>query len=241
MFLRSLVFTGMAFFLVTSGFAQTIKLARVESAYEQVVAGALITEIYKRLGLTVKVQDQPGERATVSVLNGAIDGEVGRIESYAKRNPTLIKVEPSYYYIDTIVFAKTGSGIRINSIDDLKKYKVGIVRGVAHSRQATAGITNISLANNYESLYRMLEIDRVDIILDVGFSGSHLLKKLNITDIEVVGTLAPRLELFHILGAGKKDLALKLSSVIIKMKASGELAMLQKRFEQDLINGRLKP
>ena len=72
-----------------------------------------------------------GVRANAMTLAGEKDGEVGRVLAYTTKNPGLIRVEPAYYHLSTTAFAKSDKGIKITSKEDLQKYRVGIVRGIA--------------------------------------------------------------------------------------------------------------
>jgi ABC-type amino acid transport substrate-binding protein len=212
--------------------AQEVNLSRNEKATEQAIASSLLIDIYKRAGITAKVQAVPAARANAAALSGEKDGEVGRIQAYATKNPTLVKVEPPYYYITTAVFAKADRGITVASKDDLKKYKVGIVRGVAHTEAATAGLAGVQVAGDAEQMFQMLDAGRIDIALDAGVNGPYVTKKLGLSGIKQVGEVA-KLDLFAILAPGKKDLAPKLSATIKSLKDSGELDKLIKKHEED--------
>ena len=107
------------------------------------IVGLILLLVWMQGGFTAKVQPLPAARANAMTLSGEQDGEVARIQAYATKNPSLIKVEPAYYYLTTTAFAKADKGITISSKDDLKKYKVGLVRGIAHAEAATEGIPNL--------------------------------------------------------------------------------------------------
>ena len=221
-------------------FAQDVKLARNEKATEQAIATLLLTDIYKRAGLTLKVQPLPGARANAMTLSGEKDGEVARIQAYATKNASLIKVEPAYYYLTTTAFARGDKGITITSKDDLKKYKVGLVRGIAHAESATEGLTNLQVVGDYDQMYQMLDAGRIDVAIDAGANGPYVVKKLGLKNIIAVGELA-RLDLFTLLSPGKKDLAPKISGVIKSLKDSGELAKLTKQHKDDFIKSGIAP
>lgn len=229
---RTAMLGAMALTLTAWVGAQELNLARNENAVGQAVAANLLADIYKKAGLTAKVQPLPGARANAVALAGEKDGEVARIQAYATKNPTLIKVEPGYYYLTTGAFAKADKGVNITSKDDLKKYKVGIVRGIAHAEAATEGLAGLQVAGNYEQLYQMLDAGRIDVAIDEGINGPGTLKKLGLAGIKQVGEIA-RLDLFHILHPSKKDLAPKISAAIKALKDSGELAKLTKKYEDE--------
>lgn len=237
---RALFFAALFLPLASQMQAQEVNLARNEKATEQAIASLLIADIYKRAGLTARIQPLPGARANAMALAGEKDGEVARIQGYATRNATLIKVEPAYYYLTTTAFAKADKGISITSKEDLKKYKVGIVRGIAHAEAATEGISGLQVVGDYDQMYQMLDAGRIDVAIDAGVNGPYFLKKLGFSGIKAVGDLA-RLDLFHILSAGKKDLSPKIGTAIKMLKDSGELAKLAQRYEEEFIKSGAAP
>lgn len=212
--------------------AQNMNLGSNENSASQVVAAKLLADIYKKAGLTANVSPMPGARANAMSLSGEKDGEVARIPAYFVRNATLVKVEPAYYYLSSGVFAKSDKGVTITSKDDLKKYKVGIVRGVAHAESATDGLADLQVSNSADQMYKMLDAGRIDVAIDEGINGPVTLKKLGLKGIIQVGEIA-RLDLFNVLVPAKKDMAPKISAAIKALKDSGELAKLTKHYEEE--------
>ena len=228
--IRSLVCGISALSLASVALAQEVNLARNEKQTSQAIAALLLADIYKKAGLVLKVQPMPGARANASALAGDTDGEVARIQAYATKNSTLVKVEPGYYYLTTGAFAKAEKGISISSKDNLKKYKVGIVRGVAHAEAATDGLSGVQVAGDTDQLYKLLDSGRIDVAIDEAINGPIVAKKLGLKDIKLVGEIA-KLDLFNILTPGKKELAPKISAAIKSMKETGELSKLIKQYE----------
>lgn len=231
--MKCIVAVAMVLFLLLSPAvtaAETLQLARNENAVAQTVAASLLLDIYRKAGLTATIHPLPATRATVVTLAGEKDGEVARIPAYFTRNPTLIKVEPAYYYLTTGVFAKVGSNVSVTSKADLVKYRVGILRGVAHAEAATEGLADLQVTGSYKQLYQMLEAGRIDVAIDEGINGPSTLKSLGIKDIVQVAEIA-RLDLHHVLIPARKELAPKISSAIKEMKKSGELKRLTKEYE----------
>jgi polar amino acid transport system substrate-binding protein len=216
----------------------SLHLASNERLVEQVIAAKLLLVIYERSNLAATITPLPPARANLSTLKGMSDGEVARIEAYASKNPSLLKVSPAYYYLSTVAFSK--APINIRSKDDLKKYKIGAIRGVAHSDAITEGLSNIEYANDARSLFLMLQAGRFDIAIDTGANGQYLIKELNLEEVHAVGELA-RLELFHILAPSKKHLAARLSETITTLKRSGELETLIKRYEREFLQSGVAP
>jgi ABC-type amino acid transport substrate-binding protein len=232
-FLRTFVCWVMgAAWCVASGAAsaEVVNLSMQEKSPLVAIAGQVLTEVYKKAGLELKLQTYPAARASAVALSGEVDGEVSRGLDYIAKNPTLIKVEPAYFYGQYQAVAKADKGIKITSRDDLKKYKIAVVRGNTIYEKLTEGISGVQMVNTTEQLYQMLEGDRIDVILDNTLSTPVQLKAIGSKNIKPVGDLG-KIELFTLLHPSKKDLAPKIGAAIKALKDSGELDKLIKKQE----------
>ncbi|MEI6208752.1 MAG: transporter substrate-binding domain-containing protein [Desulfuromonadales bacterium] len=217
------------------GQAQTVILSLNQDEAVQDVAAELLTEIYKRAGLTAKIEPSPPARNTDKVLKNQIDGEVARVGPYFDKNPRLIKVEPAYYHLLTSAFAKNGRAIVVNSPKDLHKYRVGIIRGVAHAAVVTEGVPKLVVVNSVEQLFEMLELNRIDVAVDVHINGLDVIRRMNLKDVQLIADLAKR-DFYNALIPSKADLAPGISKVIKEMITSGELSTMIKKAEKKRLN-----
>jgi ABC-type amino acid transport substrate-binding protein len=219
---------------------QVLNLARNELAAEQAVAALILADIYERAGLKMSATPMPAARANHALLAGKVDGEVARVQSYADKNPSLIKVEPSYYQLTTVAYARSDSRFSINSQEDLLGYRVGIVRGIVHAEVATSQVSNVIVVSNYDQMYEMLRAGRIDVAIDTGANGAYMISKLGMTDIRPAGTLA-RLDLFHILHPSRRDLVPRLQSVIRRLKDTRQLDKLSRQHELQFLESGMTP
>jgi hypothetical protein len=231
------------FFLLVVGMlglgshAQTaFSLARNENLAEQAVAQVLLQEIYKKAGFSATVAPLPPARATIETLEGLRDGEVARIFSYGTKHPELLRVTPAYYYLTTAAFAKTSSKVLINNPADLRKYSLGVIRGVQHSMDASDGLPNVQAVSNADSLFGMLKVDRFEVALDTGINGQFILQRPEFQDISEKSVVATA-PLFHYLNPKYKSQAEALGMVIKTLTESGELAKLTRQAERDFLAG----
>ena len=219
----------------SQGQAQTLVLGLNQDEAVQDVAAELLTEIYKRAGLTAKIEPSPPARNTEKVLKNQIYGEVARVGPYFDKNPSLIKVEPAYYYLVTSAFVKSDRAIVVNSPKDLHKYRVGIIRGVAHGAVATEGVPKLVIVNSVEQLFEMLELNRIDVAVDVHINGLDMIRRMKLKDIQLIADLAKK-DFYNALIPSKADLAPRISKVIKEMVASGELSRMIKKVEIKRLN-----
>jgi len=217
--------------------AEDVKLGRNAKATEQAVAALILSDIYSQAGLNAVVEPMPAARANAAAVAGKKHGEVGRIQAYADNNPSLIQVKPPYYYITTTGFAKNEQNISISTREDLAKYKVGVIRGVAHTHAATDGHPNTQVVSDADQLYKMLAAGRIDIALDAGINGPYMLKKLGIKGVSAIGDLA-RLDLFAILHPSRSDLEPKIASAVQELIDTNKLdALIEKHESAFLASG----
>lgn len=215
--------------------AENLRLGLAQGEAVQDVAAGLLTAIYARAGLTASIQPLPAARITFLVLRDELDGEVARIGPYFDRNPSLFKVEPAYYHLITTAFARMDRHIAITSTEDLKNYRVGVIRGVYHAAIATEGVPNVTVTDSVTQLFKMLEANRIDVAVDVRLNGLDVVSQLGLTDIKPVGDLARR-DFYNVLIGSKAGLASRIQPVIKAMKASGELARLTAELEKKRLN-----
>jgi len=158
------------------------QFASIELLIEQEIGRMLLPKIYQQLGLSIEITPLPADRAQYMAVNSLNDGEIMRIWSYGIENPTTIRVPTPYYYLETMPFVNRGSGILINSVEDLSKYRIARVRGVKHTNNITKGLTNVYDAKNTESMFKLLKQDMVDVVLTNTLDGNLKLKELGYLD-----------------------------------------------------------
>jgi len=220
--------------------AQLVKLGLAQGEAVQDVSAGLLTSIYKRAGLTVDITPLPATRINFMVLRNELDGEVARIGPYFEKNPTLLKVEPAYYHLVTTAFAHANRGIVVKSTEDLKKYRVGIIRGVYHAAIATEGVADVTVTDTVTQLFQMLAARRIDIAVDGSLNGRDAVRQLGLHDIKPVGDLARR-DFFNVLIPSKANLTPRIRAAIKAMKASGELEKLTRTLEARRMSNAPRP
>jgi len=219
---------------------ESLSITRQEKSVVQKVAEPLLLEIYRRAGINITITPRPAMRANMETVNGVFDGEAARVFSYGERNPSLIRVEPAYYYVNSTVFARADTVVAINSKEDLKKYRVGIVRGTQHAVEATADLEHVETAPDSLSLFQMLEAGRFDVALDSEINGIYAIKKLGYKNIGK-RTVLSRQELFHYLHAKNKAKVPVLSAAIQNLVKSGEMLKMGRASEKAFIESGQEP
>lgn len=202
-----------------------------EKAAEKKVATALAIQIFNNVGIKLIVTPMPGDKANKLALDGEVDGEVARITAYTTSNPTLTRVDPSFYGFVSAAFTKKGTSIAVNNKEDLKKYTVGYVRGIAHAQKITENVKNVIVADNYDHLFKLLATEKIQVAIDSKINGQDQINKFGLTAlIEPAKSLAVFDE--HFIFARHKELAQLIGDEVKRLKESGELGLMAKKYEK---------
>jgi ABC-type amino acid transport substrate-binding protein len=194
-----------------------------EKLVEQYIAQDLIENIYNSLGLKLKIVPLPPPRAMKENLDKTIDGEIARIAPYGDDKPSLIRIDPSYYYLESAAYCLIDSTLKITSAQDLKGLKVATIRGVAHSNVAIKGLKNAYQLGSAVQLFEYLKYKRADIVIDTEINGRRLLKQDEYRPfLKNCGVFA-RFVLHNYINDNRKDVGDRVSSKIEELKQSGEL------------------
>ena len=76
-------------------------------------------------------------------------------------------------------------------------------------------------ANDGEHLFRMLQHDRVDLVVFNRWGGLQLIKDLGLTDVEMIGPPLARRDVYFYLHKKHAELAVKASETLREMKRDG--------------------
>ncbi|MCX7176064.1 MAG: hypothetical protein NT159_19495 [Proteobacteria bacterium] len=186
----------------------------------------IYNEAFRRLGIPLEMAVYPLARRSALVEQGAIDGEVTRVYSYADAHPELIRVEESVMDFTFSLFS-TNATLRAKSLGDLPaEVLVEYRRGILVCENALKkAIPPAQLSNviSTEQGIRKLLAGRSDVFCDIDiyvndalrsgeFKGMGDVRKL--FDITSVPTY-PYLFKKH------ADLAPRLAATLKKMKAEG--------------------
>lgn len=210
--------------------AEALVITAVNKTGASAVAARLLSEIYRRAGLALKIEVLPAPRASLMALSDKADGELMRIATYGQTYPQLVRVDPAFYRVGVRGYSLPGRNASVQSRDDLKHYSVGSIRGMAYVQELTEHHPALTLVQNPTQLFRMLTAGRLDVVLCTTLAAQSAQAELGVKDLEVSPDLA-RFELHHYLHERRKALAPRISDVIRRMRDSGELEQLAAAYE----------
>ena len=220
--------------LVATVEADDLWLVRNEKLVEQEVAANLLRTIAARAELNLTISPLPAARASQMAQRGQVHGEVARLAAYAASHPQLLRVEPSYYQLRSAVFCRRDRPLTIHGVADLQGHSVGIIRGVVHAQQLTAGVEQVMEVDDTHQLFAMLDAGRFELAIDTAMNGQHLLRTHPFSQLRQLMVLAEQ-PLFVYLRPELWAQGERLAATIRALSASGELAQMTAQAEQRFI------
>lgn len=224
-----IAFVLLIFSAVTVAKENRLTLSMVAGNPDQKVAADILKVAYSRLGIKLNILPMPGQRALQESSRGSTDGEVLRIYHIGDKFPSLIRIPTPINYFETVLFTKNHS-INFESMQDLKQYRFGILRGVKNSEQIVKDMPKVEMASSLEALMLMLDSERVDFVVCARGNGLILLDKMNNHSIKAVSPPIKKVLTYHYLHHKHKELVPEISEIIKGMQMSKELTLLQEKF-----------
>ncbi|GGD69784.1 ABC transporter substrate-binding protein [Lacimicrobium alkaliphilum] len=215
--------------------AESYHFASINLLAEQEVGRIVLPELYKKLNINISISPFPGKRAEYTAVSGQLDGEIMRIYSYGEENPAMIRVPTAYYYLETMPFVLKSRNLRILDRDDLRPLSIAKVRGVKHTNNITAGMTNVHNFDSPAEIMRMVAQGFVDVALTNTLGGLLVIEGFQIETVVPSGKALDRLDLFHYIHQDHKDLVPRIDAVIAQSLASGELEKMIAAAEKQVI------
>ncbi|WP_375750413.1 substrate-binding periplasmic protein [Vibrio sp. HN007] len=210
-------------FPVKGSSTEALEFVRIEGLAEQIAGEAVINEVYQRLGYDVLITPMPGKRAFYESARGGRDGEMLRIWSYGKTNPSLIRIPIPVAYIETQAFARSDFSY-IHK--DRANYEYAIVRGVQHTLDATMTFDKVVEFTESSTMMSFVLLGRADIALSSNLDGRYQLKLLGIKDVVPVGKVWARHPLYHYVHERHQALIPDITKMIAEMESNGDLERL---------------
>lgn len=210
----------------------------VQDAYIQRISEAVLKEAYGRLNISFETSWQPAKRALKIVGSGLSDGEISRVSAIGKIYPELIKVSVPVNYLEGMVYSKNKNLI-INGWESLEPYKIGVGRGIKFAEMGTNGM-NVLKVNGFTSLFKMLEKNRVDVIVAPRVIGLYQIASSGIEGVIANEPPVIKLNQYHYLNKKHKKLALQLEKVLKGMQEEGKIDAIRAAYVNELEQGQIR-
>ena len=168
--IQFIVFYVLTFSIASNSNAEKLKLTTVDwqpffghDLPEKGFFSAIAREAFKRAGYEIDIEFQPWKRALESTKKGKYDGLLG---AYYNEERTKFLNYSDVVFENKDVFISTDQTLKTyQNLEDLKKYRIGTLRGTAYSDELKEQGFIITETDHDTQSIRMLLKDRLDLIL----------------------------------------------------------------------------
>jgi polar amino acid transport system substrate-binding protein len=181
-----------------------------------IVAG----EAFRRAGLRLKLVKLPPERGLVNANAGIEDGDLTRIAGLEKNYPNLVRVPEKLMDWHFVAFAHQAKPTQA-SWATLEPLYVGHIKGWKIYEQNLKPGTPVTVVDDAEQLFAMLDKGRIDAALYERWLGLALAEKMGIKNIHVVEPALAEREMFIYLNKRHADKVQAIAAALRAIKADG--------------------
>jgi polar amino acid transport system substrate-binding protein len=226
LYLRIFLSIVLCLILTGSALAEGLVFSKIAGnpAY---ISEVILKEAYRRLGIEISTNILPGERALKSANAGELDGDIHRVIGLEKIYPNLIRVPFAVNSLEGMIFTKNRD-LSVNSWDDLKPYSIGLRTGMKFAELGTRGM-NVTSVEKTDQLFKMIESNRLDVIVSTRIEGLMLTKQMKLDDVFPVEPPIVDLKLFHYVHKKHEALIPKLVQVLNDMAKEGLILELRQK------------
>lgn len=180
---------------------------------------AVAGEAFRRAGARLRLVKLPPERGLLNANAGIEDGDLTRIAGLEKQYPNLVRVPEKLVDWTFTAFSKN-TDIAANW-EVLRQRQVGHIKGWKIYEQQLAGAPRVVAAENPEQLFRLIELDRIEVALYARWLGEALLQRQNISGVRALEPPLATREMYIYLHRRHAALAPKLAAALRAIKAEG--------------------
>lgn len=180
----------------------------------------LAKELYSRLGYSIVIHHIPSERGLKNLNDGVDDGILSRIGGLSEFYPNIIQMNETAVEWRFAAFVKR-EGIQLKSWADFSPYHVGLVRGwkiFEHNIKHYKSLTKVREASQ---LFKLLDSDRVDVVVYALRPGLSIINTLGIDGIHVLKPVLANKKKYFYVSKKHKLLIPKADAELRRIKMDG--------------------
>ena len=180
---------------------------------------AIAGEAFRRAGVKLKLVKLPAERALINANLGIGDGDLSRIAGLETLYPNLVSVPEK---LVDLTFAAFGKDAMLPARwEVIRARSVGHIKGWKIYEQPLKGAANVVEADDAQQLFRLLNLNRIDVALYERWFGLALLRQQGIKDVHTLEPALANKEMFIYLHQRHAALVPKLAAALRAIKAEG--------------------
>lgn len=209
--------------------AQTLTLSQIADDPITDSGMRIVNEAYHRLGIMVKAELLPPERAISYADQGKTDGDVARLGGFESSYHHLQRVPVPLMYIDILAYT-AGRQIRIENWQSLRPYRLCVRNGIKVMMDNTEGMAR-ELVDNTDQAVKMLRARRCDIAILSNMAWLDI-DRLQAGPMRALKPALSVIPLYHYLNEEHADLIPQLSTVLQQMRSDGSISRIRNQDER---------
>jgi polar amino acid transport system substrate-binding protein len=185
------------------------------NGFLDVVAG----EAFRRVGVDLRLVKLPAERGLINANAGVLDGDLTRIAGLEKQYTNLLRVPEKLVDWEFTAFSKDAS--IPSTWTAMRRYSVGHIKGWKIYEQNLTGAERVATADDPAQLFRLLELDRIEVALYMRWMGLALIQQQGLSGVHALAPPLATREMFIYLNKRHADLVPSLAGALRAMKRDG--------------------
>jgi len=186
----------------------------------------LLKEAFARIDQSIRTIHLPSQRSILNANTGITDGEFGRVAGMTSRYSQLHIVDEPLADFGFCAFSKNRN-ITMSAWSDLSEYSIAFISGWKVLEENITTAKRLHTVTNEESLFAMLEADRVDLIIYNCRRGKYYLSINHIVDIYPLEPKLANRKMYLYLHESQMQLIPQLEQVLRDMKNDGTRARIE--------------
>lgn len=193
------------------------KFTAVEGMRHNMEGLRLLREAYAAIGVQFSVLYLTPNRSIQEVESGAADCELLRIRQVGDHFTEIVRVEipvislPIYAYTNDPQLA----GLALH---EMGRYRVGYVDGALFAKRMTAKLPDVTPVESPDMLFKMLEVDRLDIVIAAENPGDTVMKTVGNGLIYKGAKQLRSVEFYHYLNRRHRALVPRIEWLLTELK-----------------------
>lgn len=217
--------------------AKILEFSCIEETPDIEISRLVLAEAYDRLGIKITIKELPGLRALIYANEGLTDGELFRAKGIENEYKNLIRIQVPINIVESVVVTKS-LFFNVYGWKSIKQYRIGIQSGITFIESRISSIEGLKVirVKNSSQLLRMLENDRIDIVVAPRISALLSLADLKSKTITILEPPLEVMPLFHYLNKKHQSLVPELENVLQKMEDEGEIQRIRDEYISSTIS-----
>ncbi len=180
----------------------------------------IVTEAFRRAGLTLTLVQLPAERGLINANDGIEDGDLSRIAGLEQVYPNLVRVPEKLFNMHFVALTR-GAALKEATWQNLEPFAVGHIRGWKIFEQNLTPKTHAIAVTTPEQLIEMLGGNRIDVALYSRWMGLAMAQRLNFRDVRVAEPPLAKRDMFIYLHKRHEQHVATIAQALRALKAEG--------------------